>query len=103
MCSLRRRERKAARKKGGHRDGEKSKLRGTKHSHIRLINDQSEAREKLGLEALHKHGCQRRSSHNLDLDIAKLSDIARTPDGQVAAMVWSDDSLTARLVRYATP
>lgn len=31
------------------------------------------------------------------------SDIARTPDGQIAALVWSDDSLTARLVRYAAP
>jgi hypothetical protein len=31
------------------------------------------------------------------------SDIARTPDGQIAALVWSNDSLTARLVRYATP
>lgn len=31
------------------------------------------------------------------------SDIARTPDGQIAAIVWSDDGLTARLVRYADP
>ena len=35
--------------------------------------------------------------------VGNFSDIARTPDGQIAAMVWSDDSLTARLVRYATP
>jgi len=32
-----------------------------------------------------------------------VSDIARTPDGQIAALVWSDDSLTARLVRYTAP
>ena len=32
-----------------------------------------------------------------------FSDIARTPDGQIAAVLWSDDWLTARLVRYADP
>jgi hypothetical protein len=31
------------------------------------------------------------------------SDIARTPDGQIASLIWSDDFLTARLVRYASP
>jgi hypothetical protein len=31
------------------------------------------------------------------------NDIVRTPDGQIAALVWSDDGLTARLVRYADP
>jgi hypothetical protein len=32
-----------------------------------------------------------------------FADIARTPDGQIAAVLWSDDWLTARLVRYANP
>ncbi len=32
-----------------------------------------------------------------------FTDIARTPDGQIAAVQWSDDLLTARLVRYANP
>ncbi|WP_421998944.1 hypothetical protein [Reyranella sp.] len=31
------------------------------------------------------------------------SDIVRTADGQVAAVVWSGDGLSARLVRYAAP
>lgn len=31
------------------------------------------------------------------------SDIARTPDGQIAVTAWSDDFLTARLVRFADP
>ncbi len=31
------------------------------------------------------------------------SDIARTPEGQIAALIWSDDGLTARVVRYASP
>ena len=34
---------------------------------------------------------------------ATISDIARTPDGQIAAVLWSDDGLSARLVRYADP
>lgn len=32
-----------------------------------------------------------------------VTDIARTPDGQIAAIVWSDDLLSSRLVRYADP
>jgi hypothetical protein len=32
-----------------------------------------------------------------------FTDIARTPDGQIAAVLWSDDLLTAKLVRYADP
>lgn len=32
-----------------------------------------------------------------------ISDIARTPDGQIAAVIWSADNLSARLVRYADP
>lgn len=32
-----------------------------------------------------------------------ISDIARTPDGQLAAIRWSDDWLTAHLVVYADP
>lgn len=31
------------------------------------------------------------------------SDIARTPDGQIAALIWSDNGMRARLVRYADP
>ena len=31
------------------------------------------------------------------------SDIARTQDGQIAALIWSDDGMRARLVRYADP
>ncbi|MBI3197555.1 MAG: hypothetical protein HYZ40_08595 [Rhodospirillales bacterium] len=31
------------------------------------------------------------------------SDIARTPDGQVAALIWTNDGMRARLVRYADP
>ncbi|OWY59338.1 hypothetical protein B7486_75105, partial [cyanobacterium TDX16] len=31
------------------------------------------------------------------------TDIARTPDGQVAAILWSDDLLSSRLVRFADP
>lgn len=32
-----------------------------------------------------------------------FTDIARTPDGQIAAVSWSADMLSARLVRYANP
>ncbi len=32
-----------------------------------------------------------------------VSDIARTPDGQIAAVLWSDDLLSSHLVRYADP
>jgi hypothetical protein len=32
-----------------------------------------------------------------------FADIVRTPDGQIAAVLWSDDWLTARLVRYTDP
>jgi len=32
-----------------------------------------------------------------------FTDIARTPDGQIAAVSWSADMLSARLVRYADP
>jgi hypothetical protein len=31
------------------------------------------------------------------------SDIVRTPDGQIAAILWSDDLLSSRLVRFADP
>ena len=31
------------------------------------------------------------------------SDIAHTPDGQIASLVWTDDGMRARLVRYAAP
>ena len=32
-----------------------------------------------------------------------ISDIVCTPDGQIAAVVWSDDGLTTRLMRCADP
>lgn len=32
-----------------------------------------------------------------------VSDIVRTPDGQIAAILWSDDLLSSRLVRFADP
>jgi hypothetical protein len=35
--------------------------------------------------------------------VGDVSEIARTPDGQIAALVWSDDRTRARLVRYADP
>lgn len=31
------------------------------------------------------------------------TDIVRTPDGQIAAILWSDDLLSSRLVRFADP
>lgn len=32
-----------------------------------------------------------------------VTDIVRTPDGQIAAILWSDDLLSSRLVRFADP
>ena len=31
------------------------------------------------------------------------TDIVRTPEGQIAAILWSDDLLSSRLVRFADP
>ncbi|TAJ42031.1 MAG: hypothetical protein EPO55_03485 [Reyranella sp.] len=35
--------------------------------------------------------------------VGDVTEIARTPDGQIAALIWSEDGTRARLARYADP